>query len=398
MGMHGPPARSFVSAARARIAAGGIRGLSLRAVAQDAGASLGALNYHIGDKAALVAALIAEERAENRAVHARWLDRAARLDLADAGTLAAIVIGYLDAAADTRRDAALAGCELLLEAGADPAGFAGIGALLDEEDAFWRAMLARDHGGNAPALGLAIAGYCRDEMPFSIAAGHHADYRLLRAATAGRLAEGLAGRGGGLSRHFEGLVAACGEAQAASPLPVDLPPGARKTELALHIADLIAEQGVASITHRLVAARAGVPNSSVAHHFRTRENLLDAGMGALILGMRRELSGEPAPDAGARRGTAVVRATHSIALAAARDPHLVPFALDMRRRRAENVWAAVGEAIAGPEGLDAAATQAAVMVMVGSTFAHRARGVREDDAAATARLAALRRSCSPGVG
>lgn len=390
--MHGLPAPPFLSAARARIAANGIRGLSLRSVAQDAGVSLGSLNYHIGDKAALVARLIEQECAENRVVHDDWLARTAELDLAVPETLATVIIAYLDEASEVRREAALTGCELLIDAGLDPDGYAGIAGLLDGEENFWASVLDRDHGAGARAFGKAIAGYCRDELPFSIAVGRDSDYRLLRAATVGRLAEGLAGSGAGLSRSFETLVAACGDSQALGPLPVDLPAGSKKADLAGHIAALIAEQGVASITHRLVAARAGVPNSSVAHHFRTRDDLLDAGMGALILDMRRELQAGSEPDHSHRRGPALIRATHSIALAAARDPELIPFALDMRRRRAENVRALIGEAIAGPEGLDPAAVQTAVLVIIGSSFADRARGSNEAEAISPTQLAALRES------
>lgn len=388
--MRGVSALVFLNAARARIATNGIRGLSLRSVAQDAGTSLGSLNYRIGDKAALVAHLVEEERLERQAVHAAWLARVAGLDLGVPAVLAAIITAYLDQAATVRRDAALTGCELLLEAGLDPAGYPGIADLLKEEEDFWSGALVRRHEARAAVFGRAIACYCRDELPFSIAAGHDPDYRLLRAATIGRLAAGLAGRGDGLSLHFETLVAACGISPATAPLPVDLPAGSKKAELARYIADVIVDQGAASVTHRLVAAQAGVPNSSVAHHFRTRDDLLDAGMEALILEMRRELNGAGEPDSARRYGPAVIRTTHSIALAAARDQAMVPFALDMRRRRAENVHRAVGEAIGGATGLDRAASQAAVLILVGAGLAALACGRSEQDVVTLDQLAALR--------
>ncbi|MES2056399.1 MAG: TetR family transcriptional regulator [Pseudomonadota bacterium] len=390
--MRGRSTLPFLNAARSRIAASGIRGLSLRSVAQDAGTSLGALNYSIGDKAALIAQLIDEERAERRAMHGIWLERTEELDLAVPETLSAIVAAYLDEAATMRRDAALTGCELLLEAGLDPASYPGIADLLDEEEGFWSTCLARDHGVRAQAFGQAIACYCRDELPFSIAAPHDPNYRLLRAATIDRLAAGLAGSGTGLASHFETLVAACGSPQAMTPLTIDLPMGSKKAELARHIAGIITDRGVANVTHRLVAARAGVPNSSIAYHFRTRVDLLDAGMGALVLDMRQELSSGVDRDLSRRHGPAVIRATHSIALAAARDPALVPFALDMRRRRAENVRSLVGATIGGPAGLDDAATQAAILVMIGSSFAVQAHGGNDRNAFSLDRLAALRAS------
>lgn len=365
---------SYPIVARARIAAEGIRGLSLRAVAQHAGMTLGTLSYRVGDKAALIAGLIDHEVAERRMAHARWLERAARLDVASPPVLAELILAYLDEAASIRREAAIAGCELLLEAGIDPESYRGIAALFEAEQAFWTALLAGRHLA-AAELGAAIAGYCHDELPFSIAIGPDPDYRLLRAATVSRLAAGLAGQADGVARHFDALVAALSGAAARASIPVDLPPNSKKAALARVIAELITEQGVAAITHRLVAVRAGIPNSSVAHHFRTRDDLLRAGIAALIQAMRGDLAAASGrPNGASSSGFALLRTTHALALAATRDPELIPFAVDMRRRRAENVRTMVAESIAGAEGLDGAAVQAAVMVMVGCGLAAQAEG------------------------
>ena len=364
---------TFIRAARSRIAASGIGGLSLRLVAQDGGSSLGSLSYRIGDKRALIEQLIDDGRREFDRAADEWHKRAGEFELAAPDVLAHLVTAWLDDAATGRRETSLTACELLLEATIDPAGYRGICNLLDDEDRFWRTLLAPDYGTISDIFGSAIAAYCRDEMPFSIALGGNPDYRLLRAATAKRLAEGFASGATGLARSFEALVAACGDTSAATPLPLDLPEGSKKAELAGHIADLMAEQGVASITHRLVAARAGVSNSSIAHHFRTGDDLLHAGLGAQIQRMRRELQPGALPDAQADKGMTLMRSTHAVALAAARDPMFVPFALDMRRRRAENVHLAVGEAIGGTDGLDRAAVQAATMVFIGSGLAAMAR-------------------------
>ena len=388
--MHGLSDRSFLRAARERIAVDGIRGLSMRTVAQGAEESLGSLNYHVGDKPALIAALIADGRAEADGVHDVWRERGGRVDLSDPGTLAHLVTAYIDEAANERRTASLTGCEILLAASADPATYATFGTVLDAEDAFWTGLLRNDCGASAGTMGRAIAAYCRDELPFSIAAAGNSDYRLLRAATIGRLSVGLMGDGDALSARFDALIAACGTDSASAPLPVDLPEGSKKAAIARHIADAIGETGVASITHRMVASRAGIPNSSVAHHFRTRADLLDAGMGALILAMREELNG--ADRIGdARRGPAVIRATHSIALAAARDPGLRPVALDMRRRRGENVRGRIAAELGIDGALDGAAVQAAVMVLIGSGLAVQACGGVEADALSLAQLATLRK-------
>ena len=365
---------TFTRAARSRIAASGIHGLSLRTVAQDAGSSVGSLSYRIGDKRALITHLVDDCRQEFKQAAVIYRERAERLDLTLPEVLAHLVIAWLDEATAARREAVLAGCELLLDATIDPVSYQGIGDLLDDEDRFWSELLAPSYGAVSDIFGSAIAAYCRDEMPFSIALGDNTDYRLLRVATVKRLAEGFAGNATGLARSFEALVAACGDTSTATPVPVDLPEGSKKAELAEHIAGLMAEQGLARVTHRVVAARSGVSNSTVAHHFRTRSELLQAGLGAQILRVRAGLRSGALPDAQHSDGMILIRSTHAVALAAARDPLFAPFALDMRRRRAENVHFAVGEALGGADGLDRAAVQAATIAMVGSGLAAMARG------------------------
>jgi AcrR family transcriptional regulator len=388
------PAEAIVpysSVSRRLIAAQGVRGFSMRALAKETGTSLGSLGYRLGDKSAIFARLIQDERSDRAAVHDVWLHRGGLFDLSQPPVLAAFVLAWLDEAAGQGRDAALTRSELLLEAGIPGTALDGFGALLDDEQRFWIALLTPDHGPRAADLGRAICDYCRDELPFSVALGEDSNYRLLRAATVERLAAGLAGDATGLARHFDALVELCGSTSAEIPLPVDLPEGSRKAELATHVAGIIAEQGAANVTHRLVAARAGVPNSSVAHHYRTRDDLLTAGMGALILEMRQGLQ-VGMRDAN-RPGLSVLRSTHSIALAAARDPTLRPFALDMRRRRGENVRVTVATALCGSAALDHAAIQAAVIAMVGSALASQVAGATHGtDAFAMTGLARLRAS------
>ncbi|MPT48777.1 MAG: TetR/AcrR family transcriptional regulator [Sphingobium sp.] len=384
--------------ARPLIAARGIRGLAMRSLAQAAGTSVGSINYHIGDKNALIAQLISEEAAQRQIVHGRWKRRANILMTGQAPVLAMLVLAYLDEAIASR-EAAITLCELSLEAGLNPAAFPGMGVLLDGEAIFWQELLSPFYGEQAGALGYAVASYCHDELPFSLALGMNADYRLLRAATIQRLSEGLAGPATGLAVSFDHLVAACGtkSTDALYPLVVDLPVGSKKAELAAHVATVISRLGASAVTHRAVAAEAGISNSSVAHHFRTHEDLLHAGMGALILQMRRHITSETSESREERRRMAAIRATHSIALAACRNPQLLPFALDMRRRRAENVWDAVGQGLSGraDEQPDKAAIQAAVMVTIGATLAaqaHEKQAEKEVSVTALDMLAQMRQA------
>lgn len=388
-------AHGFAHAARAIIAADGLGGMSLRAVAGHAGASIGALSHHVGNRLGLIAEVIKLERADRARHYAQWLSRGAALDLGDPCTLSLFVTGYLDNLARGGRESALSGCELLLEAGRDPAGLSGMASLLQEEDRFWTQLLEREHGARAALFGPVVAAYCRDELPFATALTVNPDYVLLRAATVTRLAESLADHGADLPRHFDALVAACGRESASAPLLVDLPAGSRKAEIAAHVGAIIAEQGLAAVTHRAVAARAGISNSNVAHHFRTGADLIEAGMGALIQEMRQELQMEAAPPGPNRhRGVALIRATHAIALLAARDPAYLPFALDMRRRRAENVRAGLAIQLGLPP-TDGAALQAATMAIIGSALAGFAAPDRTMASAVTAETLASLRTTAP---
>ena len=382
-------AAEISSAARSLVAEEGLRGLSLRKVAARAGVSLGGVSYVMGGKADLVRQLIDDAVAQRRERHGQWLARAGRLDLADPAVLAGLVGGYLDEAALHDRNSSLAICELMLEAGRDPTAFGGIGGLIAGETAFWREALERLPQG--PGLGEAIADYCRDELPFALAIGLDPDYRLLRAGVCARLAARLCdAHGRGFAAGFEALAAAM-DARAVDirkPLGADL--DSRRGHIAAAVADLIEQEGVAAVTHRAVAAAASAPNSTVAHYFRTRDDLLRAGIEALYLGAIG--STEPLPPARAREGgLSLLRASGALVLSTARDASLRPFALDLRRRRGEHM-AALVRPIGGAQPLDAAAAQAASMVITGAGIARQALGEANAPAAQSvvARLTALR--------
>ncbi|CAN7476712.1 TetR family transcriptional regulator [Phenylobacterium sp. LjRoot219] len=364
-------APDIAAAARALVAEAGLRGLSLRKVAARAGVSLGAFSYQVGGKADLVRQLVVDAAELRRQRHAAWSARAQRMDLADPAVLAALIGGYLDEAALPDREHALTLSELALEAGRDPTACPEVGDLIRDEVAFWRGALDGVPGG--AAHGEAIAHYCQDELPFTLAIGADPDYRLLRAAVSARLADRLRDAGtGGFAAGFEAQVAAM-DARAVDirrPLAVDA--DSRRARIAATVAVLIEAEGVAAVTHRAVAAAAGAPNSTVAHYFRTRDDLLRAGVEALYLGSTGSTTTEP--DAEAQRGgRSLMRATRALVLAAARDDSLRPFALDLRRRRGEHMGALVAP-IGGGRPLDAAAAQAAAMTISGAGFARQTLG------------------------
>ena len=364
-------ASDIAAAARALVAEEGLKGLTLRKVAGRAGVSLGGVSYQIGDKAGLVRRLVDDAVALRRGRHEAWLGRARRADLADPAVLAAFVAGYLDEQAQPDRAHALTLAELVLEAGRDPVPAAGIAALVRGEADFWRAALADSPGG--AAHGEAVAHYCQDELPFTLALGADPDYRLLRAAVVARLADRLRDTGGrGFAAGFDDLVAAMDARAVDIRRPPAVDPASPRARIAAAVASLIEAEGVAAVTHRAVAALAGAPNSTVAHHFRTRDDLLRAGVEALYRGSFGSMESEP-DERAQRGGRSLMRATRALVLAAARDESLRPFALDLRRRRGEHMEPMTAP-IGGERPLDPAAAQAAAMTLSGAGFARATLG------------------------
>lgn len=71
--------------------------------------------------------------------------------------------------------------------------------------------------------------------------------------------------------------------------------------------DLIAEEGVAGLSHRKVAARAGVPLGSMTYHFRSREELLReafTSFSGTIIALFEEYLGAATTPAEARKAVA----------------------------------------------------------------------------------------------
>lgn len=360
----------WVRHAREQIAATGIHGLSLRSVADRAGVSLGSLSYHIGNKAALLTALLQSQIDEWISRKNIWSTRFSALDLLEPEMLATAVEFFLDY--ETSEDAlhALTSAEVLIEAAYDPSAFSLLSDLIEAEEDFWRDMLEPAYGQKAALLGAIIAHYCRDERPFALANGRDVNYRLLRRATLNRLSEWFAGDARGLSAAHQAIVSLCGCESGDVPLPIDLQEGSKSKDIAEHIADLIVVQGTSHLSHRLIATNVRMPVSTVAYHFRTQNDLLKGGLGALILRTRSEKSnpGEPS------HGWDMVLVTHSAAMIAVRDESMQQFSLDMRRRRSENVRQVINESVAEGNPLDHAAIQAISMVIIGASIARRACG------------------------
>ncbi|EJL31887.1 TetR/AcrR family transcriptional regulator [Novosphingobium sp. AP12] len=354
------PDNTFIcDAARAVVAAKGFSGMSLRTVAEEAGTSVGSISYRIGDRAALIAAVLEREIAMMAATRAEWRERVEGIDPVAAGILPDLVCEWLDQGAGSRRTSAIVTCELILLASREPAALPWIAALIAEGEALWHDLLSASRQGER--LAPFIASYCIDEQPFSILLASETDYRLLRHSTVrGMLRNGPVELGAG-DWHMA-LVDRLAAPAALAHDAAAKPPEGSRAMLADRVADLIAGQGVGALSHRTVAQAAGVATSSVAHHFPAHRDILFAGVETLYRRMRSEIRSSDAKVG----NSDVVRLTHECALTALADPAFRPFAIDMRRRRAENVHVQFAEWLGIPPGSDRARTQAVVMASIGA--------------------------------
>lgn len=117
-------------------------------------------------------------------------------------------------------------------------------------------------------------------------------------------------------------------------------PEARRREIISAAAELIIEVGVDAVTHRKVAARAGVPLGATTQYFATLDDLREAALSALaaeiqarIEDTRRAVAAEGATPAGIARlvrqaldDARAVQTDRAVVTAAVHDPRVRAFA------------------------------------------------------------------------
>lgn len=365
---------AILDAARAVVAQRGLSRMSLRTVAEQAGMSVGSISYRIGDRAALVSAIVERETDFLTETGRAWRLRVNGIDPVAAGMLPDLIAEWLDLA--ERRTSAIVVCELALLASRDPHALPGMKALLDAGARIWSDMLDNRPGGDI--LARRIARYCLDEQPFALLLSANVDYRLLRHSTLrGLLRDGTEAARDDWNEWHMMLVDRLAIPAAAALDKAAAPPEGTKAVIAEHIADVIVAQGVGALSHRVVAQAAATAASSVAHHYPAQRDILFAGVEAIYRRMRAGIraSNAAAPDEGD-----VVRLTHECALTAIWNPDFLPFAIDMRRRRAENVHVQVAQWLAISPGSDRARVQAMVMALIGDGLHLLANGTPQPSA------------------
>ncbi|WP_206244379.1 TetR family transcriptional regulator [Novosphingobium terrae] len=371
-------AQPIIAAALELIAAHGLTELTLRPLAEAVGMSLNALTQAMGSKEQLVAQVVASAMEQDERFREGWLERLRAMAPVAPGLRAVLAQTILDDWVVKHRPLACLLIDLVQEAGRQEGCPDALGVWLDAAALFWAEVLFGD-----PRQADAALGYMLDEAGFSLFA--HADpaYRMLRALCLHRFTGGIYPQPDediGSGRHLEQWIAAL-EPDQTYP---DTPDPSKRGAIAAQAGRLIVTHGLEALTHRSAAKAAGVPASTVVYHFGTRDALMVAALHAVVTNFRHGLAdnfGQPHPfHANYAHSHDLVRATSIIAIAAARHPGLAHHALDMRRRRGENIVTSVLWDMGLPEGrvADRTTSQVVSVSLFGMRMVAMARGVDED--------------------
>lgn len=364
---------SVLYAAMSLVAADGLRGLSLRPLAERLGTTVSALTHRFGLKDSLIATLIEAAREADGAFLDVWLARIEALDVRDGALMADLADAVLDDMVGPEALRSRFYCELLQGVPSRPEIAASLAAWQTRRLAFWRAAVAPL---GQVDLGETLHAASTDEVAHGLAIGDLAAYRWLRRLTLHRLCCGLAPAPGSSDvRQFTVFRAALGDLGADRGRYHAPDVSAWQAKAARHVSALIVAEGADAVTHRAVAARAGLPNSTLAYHFPRQEDLLKAGLHDIIERAQGRIDAAQTSEPDYEMSSVeIARSTFAIALAAARIPSLKVFAADMRRRRGENHLIRLSRLTDGDSPFDLLSAQALAITGIGQLILDATQG------------------------
>jgi AcrR family transcriptional regulator len=376
-----PKESDLLAAACGIVAQNGWAGMALRPLAESLDVSVTVLSNHYGTRADVVAAVCRAAHGEEQRIFEGWRTTLAKLDTLSAALAADLADTILQELAVRHRDFSLLFMEILQSAGWDEPLRTAFSPWLDERMRFWAQFGAR--AGLPPALTDSgwLGGYFVDELAFSIGLDHQPAYRMLRRLCLRRLFSGVSALAATAAEdeavfaalfeqldYHEGEIAVGHGVEVSSDWPGR---AARACAIAL------TERGVSALTHRAIAAEAGVPHTTLIYRFATQQDLVVAGLEFIISHVLRavdegQLSGDLTAAPGrmnsiSDHGLDVGRATFALAIAAARMPRLAPGAADMRRRRGINLLKILRRVSPALPGIDMLAAQIASVGLIGYT-------------------------------
>lgn len=331
----------------------GNAGVSARLLGQEAGLPVSSIYHHFGSLEQLFASAQEDARARAERWCATRLDAFAAADSLTVEALPALMAALIDDWAQDQRLLAFAWRESMVMAARDshylPA-VQGWQALWRE---FWREICAR--------CGLAAASEITSLMFCGEGALHLMQWRrpVDRAGldeTCRGWGEWLAGRltPEGPWRHFA-------RTEASRAMPELTLRGDTAERIATAAADTVEELGMAGLTHRAVAARAGLTLGVVSYNFRTSADLARAAFEAIyrrIVPSAASPQARLVPDAPAAFEALVgydilsprLAAMDEVMATVARDAELGPFAPQLRYLRGRTAGSQL-QGLVGPDRL-----------------------------------------------
>lgn len=406
-----PSSEALLAAACAIVRAEGLQGLTLRSLAQRLDVSVTVLTTHYGNRSDLLAA-ICRAAAGREARHMdAWRGLFEGLERVPPTLAASLAEAILDEQATELADVAVLYFELLHACAWDESVRGALEDWTARRRGFWDAF------GRGAGISAALVdsgwwhGYMIAEGFYGLALDGDPAYRLLRRLGLQRLfAGGIAqeehapdGKGGlfagGIAQEqhapdgmeslfaggtaqeeyapdgkvFDGLGERMRHAERPAGEAVAAPAWVAAAARACGIR--LAMQGVGALTHRAIAADAGIAHTTLSYRFPTQHDLVVAGLESItahILGAvdadsldgvhRLRTEGD-----GAQLDLA--RANLAVALAARRMPALLPHVAHMRSRRGVNLAKVLRRYLPQARGVDALCAQVVSLGLTGLTNA-----------------------------
>ncbi len=372
---------ALLATALALVADGGLGRLSFRALAQAAGCSPSTITHLAGTKTQLIDALIDEARRQDDVLCRPVLALATGGTPLPAESLAELADLQLETWAQSAPQAQVFWCELIQASAIEPDIARALEPWIAQQRAFWLALAQATCHDDAALIAQALFGFSIDERAHGAALQSIGAYRRLRRLCLLRLCQlDFAGRGRNAQRAlFDLLVAQLGDFE--DDLRIDRNEGApaaiRDIGLAVVAARVLVCDGASELTHRAVAARANVPPSTLAYHFRTREDLLKGAIQAIILSLKNAMfvrDADPLFGDHEAPGYLIARSTFALALEASRKPQLVASAADMRRKRGVNLVQHLNADLPQDRQVDALGAQVLSVAVTGQLLVDAPRG------------------------
>lgn len=362
----------LAAASRSLIADRGLAKFSLRNLARESGWTIGELSYRTGNKDQLIGRLLAAENDDWSSSNGDWFSLLSAVPSFGKYELAAVITSYIDHFAIERRPASIFRYEMLVAGDLQPSIQQQMSQWLSLSQEHWHRLLEGKIKA-AEAYARVIHAYILGELSFSLALGHDPAYRMARQICIHRLCHGILEAGGdaGGGKLLGTLLASEHSSDTAAPSYSE-----RAWLTATAAAHLIAEKGVAALSHRAVGDRLGISGSAVAYHFPSRSALFAAAIDVLneVARQSREIgagSGDDDRHASNEMGKPIygslVRSLVIMALSATRDNELEPLVRRLRLERGKHSYVE-NRKLGVRNGFDRWAAQLSSMVMFGGSI------------------------------